>query len=102
MLKDDAIYNSSFRFQNIHLNNVNDIYFAINIIIIISTTLFKFFIVVFTFEFIIIIVIDVDVIVIVIVIVLFVIVFERFVFKLIVFDFNIKNYLIMNTSFDKS
>ena len=76
MLKDDAIYDLSFRFRNINFNNINDIYFAINIKIIIATTLFEAFIVVFIFELIIVIVIDVNVIVIVIVIILFVIVSE--------------------------
>ena len=102
MLKSDAIYNSSFRFRNIDFNNVNDIYFAINIIVVIATTLFEtFIIVIFVFELVIIIIIDVNVIVIV-VIVFFVIVFERFVFKLVAFGFDIKNCFAMSISLDKS
>ena len=98
MLKDNAIYNSLFRFQNINLDNVNDIYFAINIIIIIiATTLFKtFIIVVFVFKFIIVIVFNVDNIVIVIIVS-----FKRFIFKFIVFDFDIKRRFIMSALFDK-
>ena len=99
MLRDDAIYNLSFRFRNINLSNINDIYFAINIIII-ATTLLKALIVFFVFEFIIVIILNVDIIV-VIVIIIFVIVFERPVLKLIAFDLNIKNYLIINASLDK-
>ena len=76
VLRDDVIYNSSFRFRNINLNNVNDIYFAINIIVIIATTLLETLIVAFVFKFIIVIVIEVNVIVIVVVIVFFVIVFR--------------------------
>ena len=106
MLKDDAIYNSSFRFRNINLNNIIDINLAINIIVIIAMTFFEIFIVaVFVFEFIIVIVINVNLIVvavIVIVIISFVIAFERFVFKLIVFDLDIKDCFTINASFDKS
>ena len=101
MLKDDAIHNLSFRFRNINFNNINDIYFAINIIVVIATTLFEVYIALFVFEFIIIIIINVDVIV-VIVIVFFIIVFERPVFKLIAFGFNIKSCFIINALFDKS
>ena len=96
MLKGDAIYNSSLRFRNINLNNVNDIYFAINIIVIITTTFFEALIVFFVFKFIIVIIINVDVVIII------VIVFEGFILKLIVFDFDIKNYFIMSASLDKS
>ena len=97
MLRDDAIHNSSFRFRNINLDNVNDIYLAINIIVVIITTFFKIFIIaVFVFELVIIIIFDVDDIVIVIIVI-----FERSVLKLIAFDFNIKRRLIMNASFDK-
>ena len=106
MLKNNAFYNSSFRFRNIDFNNVNDIYFAINIIVIIATTLFEtLIIVIFIFELIIVIVFNVDIIiiiVIVIVIIFFVIVFERFILKLIAFDFNIKSCFAMSASFDKS
>ena len=107
MLRDDAIYNSSFRFRNINLNNVNDIYFAINIIVIIATTLLEALIALFIFEFIIVIIINIDVNVvvitaIVIVIVPFVIVFKRLIFKFIAFDLDIKDCLAMNASFDKS
>ena len=106
MLRNDAIYNSLFRFRNIDLNNVNDIYFTINIIVIIATTLLKTLVVViFIFKFVIVIVFDVDiavVIVIVIVIVFFVIVFERFIFKLIAFDLDMKDYFIINAPLDKS
>ena len=101
MLRNDVIYNSSLRFRNINLNNVNDIYFAINIAVI-ATTLFEFLIViVFIFELVIVIVINVNIVVI-IVIVFFIIVFEGLIFKLIAFDFDIKDYFIMSASFDKS
>ena len=101
MLKNDIIYNLSFRLRSINLNNVNDIYFAINIAII-ATTLFKIFvIIVFILELVIVIVINVNIVVI-IVIVSFIIVFERFIFKFIAFDFDIKNCFIMSASFDKS
>ena len=97
MLKNDAIYNLSFRFRDIDFNNINDIYFAINIVII-TTTLFKTLIVItLIFKLIIVIVFNIVDIVIVIIIV-----FERFIFKFIVFDFDIKDYFAMNTSFDKS
>ena len=102
MLRNDAIYNSSFRFRDIRLNNINDIYFAINIIVIIITTLFKIFIAAFILTFIIVIIIDVNVIVIIIVIVFLIIVSEKSIFKFIAFRFNIKNCLTMSTSFDKS
>ena len=96
MLKNDAIYDLSFRFRNINLNNVNDIYFAIDIIVIIATTLFEAFIVViFIFKFDIVIVVDINIIVIIII-------FEKPVIKFIVFDFDIKRRLIMSASFDKS
>ena len=99
MLKNDAIYNSSFRFQDIDFNNINDIYFAINIIIIIMTTLFKVFIVViFVFKLIIIIIIIIDV----DIAVTLIIVFEKPILKLIAFDFNIKKRFIMNAPLDKS
>ena len=95
MLKNDAIYNLSFRFRDINLDNVNDIYFAINIIIIIATTFLKTLIVViFVFKFVIVIIFDVDDIVVIII-------FERFVFKLIAFGFDIKRRFIMSASFDK-
>ena len=102
VLRDDAIYNLSFRFRNINLNNVNDIYFAINIIAIIATTLFETFIVAFVLELVIVIIINVNVIVIVIIIVLFVIVSKKPVLKFITFDFDIKSCFIMNTPLDKS
>ena len=96
MLRSDAIYNSLFRFRNIDLNNVNDIYFAINIIIVITTTLFETFIViVFVFEFIIVIIINVDIIVIIVIL-------EEFIIKLIVLDFDIKRRFTMSALFDKS
>ena len=101
MLKSDAIYNLSFRFQDIDLDNINDIYFAINIIVIIATTLFETLITPFIFKLIIVIVINVDIAV-VIVIVIIIIVFKRFIFKFIVFDFNIKKRLAMSALFDKS
>ena len=95
MLKSDAIYNSSFRFQDIDFNNINDIYFAINIIVIIATTLFEaFIVVVFVFK--------LNFIIVVIIIEVFVIVvFKRFVFKFIAFDFDIKKRFAMSASFDK-
>ena len=97
VLKSDAIYNSSFRFQNIDFNNVNDIYFAINIIVVIAMTFFKIFVVVvFVFKFIIVIVFDVNIVVVII------IVFKKFVFKFIAFGFDIKKRLAMNISFNKS
>ena len=103
MLKDDAIHNSSFRFRNIKFNNINDIYFAINIIVVIATTLFKTFIVFFILEFVIIIVINICVdVAIVIVIVFFVIVFKRLILKLIAFGFDIKDCFTMSALFDKS
>ena len=98
MLRDDAIYDSSFRFRNINFDNINDIYFAINIIVIIATTLFETLIVAaFILKLVIIIIFNINNIVIVIIVV-----FERFVFKLIVFDFNIKKRFTMSASFDKS
>ena len=97
ILRNDAIYNLLFRFRNIDLNNVNDIYFAINIIII-ATTLFEaLFIIIFVFKFVIVIIFNVDDIVIIIIIV-----FERFIFKLITFDFDIKDYFAISASLDKS
>ena len=100
MLRGDAIYNSLFRFRDINLSNVNDIYFAISIAVI-TTTLFKALIALFIFELVIIIVFDVDITA-VIVIVTLVIVSEKSVFKLIAFDLDIKNCLAMGASFDKS
>ena len=95
MLKDDVIYNLSFRFKDINLNNVNNIYFAIDIIVVIITTFFKVFIVdVFVFEFDIVIVVDFD-------IVIIIVVFEKFIIKFIAFDFDIKKRFIMSVSFDK-
>ena len=100
MLKDDAIHNSSFRFQNVDFNNVNDINLAINIVVI-ATTLFEIFIIIaLIFELVIVIVFDVDIAVIVVIIV-FVIISERSIFKLIAFDFNIKDCFTMSASFDK-
>ena len=96
MLKNDAIYNSSFRFQDIDFNDINDTYFAINIIIVISTTLLETLIVViFILKFDIVIVVNVDIVVIIII-------FEKPVIKLIAFDFDIKKRFIMSASFDKS
>ena len=93
-MKSDAIYNLSFRFQNINLNNINDIYFAINIIIIIATTLFETLIVIiFIFKLIIIIVI---VVIEIFVIIIFIIVSEKLIFKFIAFDFDIKRRLAIN------
>ena len=96
MLKNDAIHNLLFRFRNIDLNNINDIYFAINIIVIISITLLKALIaVIFIFKPIIIIVINVDIAIVIIV------AFKRLIFKFIVFDFNINRRLAMSASFNK-
>ena len=101
MLKDNAIYNSSFRFQNINFNNVNDIYFAINIIAVIAITLFETFIIAaLILELVIIIVINVDIIIVVIIVAFDV--FKRSIFKLIAFGFNIKKRLAMSASFNKS
>ena len=97
MLKDDAIYDLSFRFRNINLDNVNDIYFAINIIVVIAITLFEdLIIIVFVFKLIIIIVFNINNIIIVIIIV-----FKEFVLKFIAFDFDIKRRFIMNALFNK-
>ena len=101
MLRSGAIYDLLFRFRNIDLDNINDIYFAINIIIIIATTLLKAFIAPFIFELIIVIVINVDIVVIVIIIIIIVI-SERFIVKFIVFDFDIKRRFAMSASFNKS
>ena len=102
MLRSDAIYNLLFRFQNINLNNINDIYFAINIIVIIATTLFEtLIVVVFIFELVIVIVINVDIAVIVIIVII-IIAFKRFIVKFIVFDFDIKRRFTINTSLKKS
>ena len=98
MLRNDAIYNLSFRFRDINFDNVNDIYLAINIIVIIATTFFEIFIaVIFILKFIIVIVFDVNNIVIIIIIV-----FEKSILKFIAFDFNMKRRLAMNALFDKS
>ena len=88
MLKNDVIYNLSFRFRDINFNNINDINFAINIIIVIATTFFEILIIIaFIFKLVIIIII--------------IIIFEKFVFKLIAFDLNIKDCFIINVSFNK-
>ena len=97
MLKNDAIYNSSFRFQNIDFNNINDIYFAINIAVI-ATTLFETLIVITLISKLIIVIIF-DIIDIVIIII---IVFKKVVFKLIAFNLDMKDCLIINALFDKS
>ena len=98
VLKSDIIYDSLFRFRNINLDNVNDIYLAINIIVIITTTFFKIFIVaVFVFELVIVIVFNINDIVIIIIII-----FEKPILKLIIFDFNIKRRFIINALFNKS
>ena len=80
MLKNDAIHNSSFRFRDINLNNINDINLAINIIVIIAITFLETLVVaIFILKLIIIIVINVNIaaiVVIVIVIVFFIIVSE--------------------------
>ena len=97
MLRDDAIYDSSFRFQDINLDNINDIYLAINIIAVITTTFFEILIVVvFVLKLVIVIVFNVNDIVIIIIVA-----FEKPVLKFIAFDFNIKRRLIMNASLDK-
>ena len=96
MLKNDVFYNLSFRLRDIDLNNINDIYFAINIIIIIATTLLEALIAdIFILKLIIVIIFNVDIVIVIIVI------FEKSVFKLITFDFNIKKRLIMNISFNQ-
>ena len=97
MLRDDAIYNLSFRFQNIDFDNINDINFTINIVII-AITLFEIFVIIaLIFEFIIVIVFDVDIVVIIVIVF-----FKRFIFKLIAFGFDIKDCFIMSALFDKS
>ena len=96
MLRNDVIYNLLFRFRNIDFNNINMIYFAIKIIVVIATTLFEILIVViFVFKLIIVIVINVDIVFVVIV------VFERSILKLIAFDFDMKRRFIMSALFDK-
>ena len=98
MLRGDVIYDLSFRFRDINLDNVNDIYLAISIIIIIATTLFEALIIAaFVFKFDIVIIFDVDDIAAIIIVV-----FKRSIFKFIVFDFDMKDYFIMSASFDKS
>ena len=98
MLKDDAIYNSSFRFRNINLDNINDIYLVINIIVVITTTLLEIFIaVIFIFKLDIIIIFNVNNIAVIVIII-----FKKSIFKLIAFDLDMKNCLIMNASLDKS
>ena len=97
MLRDGVIYNLSFRLRDINLDNINDIYLAINIIVIITTTFLEILIVVaFILELIIVIVFDIDNIVIVIIIA-----FKRPIFKLIAFDIDIKRRFIMSASFNK-
>ena len=96
-MRNDAIYYLLFRFRNIDFSNVNDIYFAISIIIIIATTLFKTFIAaIFVFKFVIVIFFDVNIVIIII------IVFKKFIFKLVAFDFDIKKRFIISALFDKS
>ena len=98
MLRNDVIYNLSFRLRDIDFNNVNDIYFAINIIVVIATTLFETLItVVFILKLVIVIIFDV-----INIIAIIIITFEKPIFKLIAFDFDIKRRLIMNASLDKS
>ena len=97
MLKDDAIYNSSFRFRNIDLNNINDIYFAINIIIITMTLFEILIIIILIFKLVIVIVFNV-----INIIIIIIIVFEKPILKLIAFDLNMKNYFAINVSLDKS
>ena len=100
VLKNDIIYNLSFRFRDINFNNINDINLAINIIVVIATTFFETFIIaIFVFEFVIIIVFDIINIIIIIIII---IAFKGFVFKLIAFDLDIKSCFVINASFDKS
>ena len=95
MLRSGVIYDSLFRFKNINLNSVNNIYFAIDIIIIIATTFLETLIIaIFVFKLDIIIIVNVDIIII--------IVFEEFVIKLIAFDFDIKKRFIMNALLNKS
>ena len=99
MLKNDAIHNSLFRFQNIDLNNINDIYFAINIIIIIATTFFKNFIAVaFILKLVIIIVI---IVIKVSVIIALIVISEKSVLKFVTFDFDIKRRFAINAPLDK-
>ena len=98
MLRDDAIYNLLFRFQNINLSNINDINLAINIVIIATTLLKIFIIIALIFKFVIVIVFDINIVV-VIVIVFF---FEGLIFKFIAFDFNIKGCFAISASLDKS
>ena len=94
MLRSDATYNLLFRFQNLNLNNINDIYFVINIIFIIAMTLFEALIVViFIFKLVIVIVV-----IVIEIFVIVVLIFKEPVFKFIVFDFNIKRRLAMSVS----
>ena len=97
MLRDDAIYNLSFRFRNINLSNISDINLAINIVII-TTTLFETLIIIaLIFELIIIIVFNVDIVIVIVI----VSPFKGPVFKFITFDFNIKGCFAMSASLDK-
>ena len=96
MLRDDAIYNSSFRLRDISLSNVNDINLAINIVVI-ATTLFKTLITItLILKLVIIIVFNVDDIV-----TTTIVAFKKPVFKLIAFDFDIKRRFAMSASLDK-
>ena len=98
MLRDDAIYNSFFRFRDIDFSNVNDINFAINIVII-ATTLFEVFVIIaLVFELVIVIIFNINIIVIIVIVFLF----KEFVFKFIAFDFDIKDYFAISALFDKS
>ena len=68
MLKDGVIYNLSFWFQNINLSNINDINFAINIIVI-ATTLFEAFVIItLIFKLVIIIVFNVNIVVVIVIV----------------------------------
>ena len=100
MLKNDIIYYLLFKLRNIDLNNINDTYFAINIIVIIATTLFETLIaVIFVFKLVIIIIV---IVIEIFIIVIFIVIFKEFIFKFIAFDFNIKRRLIISASFNKS
>ena len=79
-------------------NNVNDIYFAINIIVIIATTIFETLIaVVFVFKFIIVIVI-----VVIEVFVIVILISEKPGFKFIAFGFDMKRRFTISALFEKS
>ena len=100
MLRNDAIYNLLFRFRDVDLNNINDINLAINIVVIATTLLEIFIIITLIFKLVIIIVFNVDIVIVIVIVIIFL--FEGSIFKLIAFNFNIKDCFIMGALLDKS